>query len=679
MSFFSSIGNGIRSLASGVYNTVNSIGSGIASTYNSIRNTINSSSGNTSAAINAGGTRTNPSPISNAPGTIVPQVYPGSSGSGSGQNVSTGNYNYTPTSYSAGASPFITTGNSNYPTVGGGTNGEPAQLAPVSKTVLATDLKSGTQTANALGSVSSSGNGNGAGAGSSPGTPYGNNVALGGTQNGFPNGTTLDKTGNTVKIETNANQDAQANTDANKVKTMQDYMKEVMGMQPETPNADALRQQANNEAGINAARLQMQNTQNQINGITAKLNTDLLGQRQMASDNGGTEFAFGGRQAAITREATIKLLPLQAQLASDQGNVELAKSTADELFKYRYQDATAKADRFKEAYSMAKDLFTYDEKKRVDAIKQTHDDNASTLTRQYNSWNELYKQALDSGQGSLATKILNTMNRPVNTNSTNFNNDLSLIGNEVVRLGAGVINTQSQINRVHLQNAILQGQKLQNEVNSSKPASGEYANVINAVSGLVGATKAPAVKNAIATSLANGDPTTAYANIANAVEDSLTGTNKTKFADTRTDIGVMGGMREAINAYTQAGGNLGYLKGTADTIAKKFGQLAVDPKFAALGVQLQREFQAYRLAMTGAAFSPAESKEYAAVNPRTNASLDLNLATIDGALAQLTNRVTSTINQRIPEAQKIYDLANGKSSNTPVTPEIQSLRSKYNY
>ena len=127
----------------------------------------------------------------------------------------------------------------------------------------------------------------------------------------------------------------------------------------------------------------------------------------------------------------------------------------------------------------------------------------------------------------------------------------------------------------------------------------------------------------------------AYAQLASAVSDKLTGENKTKFDSSITDLNVMNGLEKAIKDYTDAGGKLGYLKGTADEIAKNFGQLVTDPKFAILGSQLQREFQTYRLNMTGAAFSPQESREYAKVNPRTNASLDLNLATIQGAKNQL--------------------------------------------
>lgn len=217
------------------------------------------------------------------------------------------------------------------------------------------------------------------------------------------------------------------------------------------------------------------------------------------------------------------------------------------------------------------------------------------------------------------------------------------------------------LKQLQIQKAKLDIEKTTQEIEAGKPLTGEWASVINGASGLVASTKQKIVKQNIANAISQGNYPTAYAEVANAVSDGITGSNKTRFDDARTDIGVMGGLRDAIENYVNAGGNVGFLKGTADTIAKNFGQLATDPKFASLAVQLQREFQAYRLGMTGAAFSPQESKEYAAVNPRGNASLDLNLATIDGAVGQLTNRVNSTIFARVPDAQRLWNNVIGSS------------------
>ncbi|KKR15225.1 MAG: hypothetical protein UT43_C0005G0021 [Parcubacteria group bacterium GW2011_GWC1_39_29] len=194
---------------------------------------------------------------------------------------------------------------------------------------------------------------------------------------------------------------------------------------------------------------------------------------------------------------------------------------------------------------------------------------------------------------------------------------------------------------------------------SDKALTGEFGDIIKSASNLVGVEKGKTSKAAMAEYIANNDFVSAYAQVANNVEESLTGEVKTKFANARIDYGVMQGLRDTIQKFADAGGNMGYLKGTADEIARKFGQLKTDPKFASLAVQLTREFQMYRVVMTGAAFSPEESREYKAVNPRTNASLDLNLATIDGALNQLENRITATVNTKIPNASKLYEKVGG--------------------
>jgi len=66
--------------------------------------------------------------------------------------------------------------------------------------------------------------------------------------------------------------------------------------------------------------------------------------------------------------------------------------------------------------------------------------------------------------------------------------------------------------------------------------------------------------------------------------------------------------------------------------------------------------------MTGAAFTPAESREYESVNPTLGKTLNLNLAVIEGALAQLENRITGTVESKVPGANKIYDKITGTGS-----------------
>lgn len=201
----------------------------------------------------------------------------------------------------------------------------------------------------------------------------------------------------------------------------------------------------------------------------------------------------------------------------------------------------------------------------------------------------------------------------------------------------------------------------------------QFSSIVDQAAQLAGAEdQRESTRNIIENALSNGDFVTAYAQIANNVEEGLTGTVKTRFANARTDYNVMAGMADAIQQYVNAGGDTGFLKGKAEDVAQRFGQIANsnDPEFAALGAQLQREFQTYRNIMTGAAFTPKESREYEKVNPTTGKSLDLNLAVIQGALNQLENRIVSTIETRVPGAtEKIYSQIPGAQTQSPDTLE----------
>lgn len=197
----------------------------------------------------------------------------------------------------------------------------------------------------------------------------------------------------------------------------------------------------------------------------------------------------------------------------------------------------------------------------------------------------------------------------------------------------------------------------------------EYSDVIDGAANLVGAERGKTSKVAMQNAIKAGDYPTAYQFVANNVEEALTGENKTKFANARTDYTILSNLRDTIAEYEEAGGDMSFLKGTTEQIARRFGQLQSDPRFTELAVQLEREFQSYRQNMTGAAFGPKESREYAAVNPRTSASIELNLATIDGARNALENRIRSTVETRVPNADKLWSQATGEG----VDPETAQL------
>lgn len=195
---------------------------------------------------------------------------------------------------------------------------------------------------------------------------------------------------------------------------------------------------------------------------------------------------------------------------------------------------------------------------------------------------------------------------------------------------------------------------------SASEAPAEYSSLVDMVSNLESSvSNRKVVRSQLASMLASGDHESAYGQIANSVETHLTGTNKTKFADARTDLGVLEGMKAAIKQYAKDGGDMGLLTGTEEDIKRKLG---IDtPKASRVATQLWREFQTYRNNMTGAAFGASESRDYASVNPTLGKSLDLNLSVIEGAQDQLRNRINSTIDARVPSAKKLRQKLAGET------------------
>ena len=362
----------------------------------------------------------------NAPG-IVPQVYYGSTGTGSNQNANTtakgtGGYTAPVTAKSGTIVPQLQTGYSSGGTSSGNYSSNNASSTqsyyapppPVTTTVKADDLGAGTSAYN-VGGIGATGS-----LGGSPGTAVAGNIATGADPNtGLYNTSGVDAKGNPIKTGVTTPQEPT---------TLSEYLKTKLGEAPVTDYAQIQREaeQANN---LYAIQQQKNNTQNSINAITTKMNVDLQGQRQMASDNGGTDFAFGGRQAEIAREATIRLLPLQAQLAVDQGNLELATQHVDTMVKMAIETATQKSDNWWKQASIVEQDWTASEKKKIDAIKQTHDDATTRLIDNINYLQSISLEAMKNGDRTTFNGINGVISKmnTLDTTSSTFATDMQKI------------------------------------------------------------------------------------------------------------------------------------------------------------------------------------------------------------------------------------------------------------
>lgn len=443
MSILSSIGNAI----SGAYNTVKStIGNLLTS--KPVNLTANVSSATPSYTPVPGGSAYKSQPTSTpvpigggyAPTSIKSGISPTldafNQAMVKGLNTPTAinsfMQNYNGTSYSANYSA--------YSAPGGSTNSVSSFVAPTNTSVNAGTINS---TSAIIPSAPASTNYHGA--------VVGNNIGVGAN----PATGVIDKQGQTA-VDVNGNPTVSTETAANTSAkaALDEYLKNVA---PPASQADSYNR-AKSESGLDAAQIQKNNTQNAINSITAKMNTDLLQLRGTASREGVTEAVYGGQQAEITREATITLLPLQAQLAADQGNLELAQQHTDSLFKIYSTDAQNAVDYKNAQLKAVYDFATTAQKRQLDLIDKANSFAGDVLKTQITNQQTIANELLKAGN-TAGYKAVTAIRPPTNTNSPTYAKDKAIydaqISQAVTQYGAsiGALDRQEQKARIDKLNA----------------------------------------------------------------------------------------------------------------------------------------------------------------------------------------------------------------------------------
>ncbi len=381
-----------------------------------------------------------------------------------------------------------------------------------------------------------------------------------------------------------------------------------------------------------------------------------------------TDF-LNNQAAQIDRNAAPKLNMLSANINSKaavlqalQGNFNEARSFVNQAVEDSTADLKFKFDTATTFYNMNEDAIS-----RLDTKYQ------NALSGYLDSTKTAYENARADKQTIGELMVANpgagiTMNDSIDEAYAKYTAN-PLRNTDVIKLDNGntvLIDTQT-------------GQIIKNlggatGVGGGTSVPSEYTGLVSSFGNLFGTKDARTnAMNGLSRALSSNDFVGAYATIANGVEESLTGENKTKFGAARTDYSVMLGLRDAISQYANAGGDTGLLRGTAEEIERKLGQVT-NPALATLATQLKREFQSYRVNMTGAAFGAGESRDYDSVNPSSKKSLDLNYAVIQGALNQLENRITSTVESRFPASKQIYEkIAPSKSTLPGISTQDEDI------
>jgi len=202
-------------------------------------------------------------------------------------------------------------------------------------------------------------------------------------------------------------------------KALRDY-KMLKG---ELPNS----QDIYNSSGVqevNQARQQVNNLTAQINAITSKAQADQLS--VIGQGRGIPEVIIGGQQAQISREAAIQALPLQALLASAQGNLELAQQHLDTTFKLRLEDATNAFNYQKDLAKYALDVADKKQALAIAKLEKQDDRNFALLKDTINYGQTLASEAIKNGQPQIAAKI-----GQLDHNSPTYSQDLAQLAGQI--------------------------------------------------------------------------------------------------------------------------------------------------------------------------------------------------------------------------------------------------------
>jgi hypothetical protein len=117
-------------------------------------------------------------------------------------------------------------------------------------------------------------------------------------------------------------------------------LKYALDNAPQMPNLEKQYLKSKEYKDVTNAQKEVNNYTSQLNQITASSQAQQLALE--GQGRGQTESFVGGEQARINREAAIAALPVQAQLAAAQGNLDFAQKQLNTVFTLRQQDAQNK-------------------------------------------------------------------------------------------------------------------------------------------------------------------------------------------------------------------------------------------------------------------------------------------------------------------------------------------------
>lgn len=132
-------------------------------------------------------------------------------------------------------------------------------------------------------------------------------------------------------------------------------------------------------------------------------------------------------------------------------------------------------------------------------------------------------------------------------------------------------------------------------------------------------------------------------------------------------IDALDNIQSSLMEYKEAGGNTGFLKGSFEKITQKLGE-TTDPKLADIGNRIALSMIAYRNAVSGAAFTESEQKQYDSIFPSIKGNLELNLSKVNTLKDVFNLNQKSTLSTILGPRNYESIMNLNQNSQAPTTP-----------
>jgi hypothetical protein len=174
------------------------------------------------------------------------------------------------------------------------------------------------------------------------------------------------------------------------------------------------------QSGVDQYQRDVNTYSSQLNAIQANAEAESLGLE--GQGRGVTESIIGGQQAQIRREAAIQALPVQAQLAAAQGNLQMAQQNLDTLFAIKSKDIETERNYRSTVVNSLMSWATTSQQNLLNAKLGDIQARSAEATANLGYIRDLQSQALEYGQPGLITQLAN-----LDPKSKTFNQDVARI------------------------------------------------------------------------------------------------------------------------------------------------------------------------------------------------------------------------------------------------------------